>query len=128
MRQTRLVRADDTEHSSAVIPRVRTQYQFTRSFFLRGIFEYSSQEASGLRDPVTGLALQACTSSGCAPRGGSMGNDFHVEGLVAYEPSPGTVFFLGYSRDMRDPVAFDFRDLRATADGLFVKASYRFRM
>jgi len=128
LRQTRLVRADGTEHSSAVIPRVRTQYQFSRSFFVRGIFEYSSQESSALRDPESGLPLQSCTSAGCAVRTGSMGNDFHVEGLVAFEPSPGTVFFVGYSRDMRDPVAFDFRELRPTADGLFVKASYRFRM
>jgi len=128
VRQTRLVRADDTEHSSAVIPRLRTQYQFTRSFFVRGIFEYSSQESSALRDQVSGLPLQSCTSSGCAVRTGSVGNDFHLEGLVAFEPSPGTVFFVGYSRDMRDPVAFDFRQLRPTADGLFVKASYRFRM
>jgi hypothetical protein len=129
VRQTRLVRKrDGTEHSSAVIPRIRAQYQFTRSFFVRGIFEYSAQESSALRDPETGLPLSACSGGVCRARPGSTANDFRVEGLVSFEPSPGTVFFLGYSREMRDPVAFDFRELRPTADGLFVKASYRFRM
>ena len=129
VRHTRLVRKrDGTEHSSAVIPRLRAQYQFSRAFFLRGIFEYSAQESSALRDPATGAPLYTCSDGSCSARSGSEGNDFHVEGLVAYEPSPGTVFFLGYSRDMRDPVAFDFRELRATSEGLFMKLSYRFRM
>ncbi|MEX2465980.1 MAG: DUF5916 domain-containing protein [Gemmatimonadota bacterium] len=129
LRQTRLVRdRDGTEHSSAVIPRVRAQYQFSRAIFVRSIFEYSSQDARALRAPVTGAPLYRCVDGTCSARSGSDGNDFHVEALVAFEPSPGTVFFLGYSRDMRDPVAFDFRELRPTADGLFVKLSYRFRM
>lgn len=129
VRQTRLVRKrDGSEHSSAVIPRVRAQYQFSRSLFVRGIFEYSAQESRALRDPESGRGLLGCSGGDCSARGGSDRNDFHVEGLVSYEPSPGTVFFVGYSRDMRDPVAFDFRDLRPTQDGLFVKLSYRFRM
>lgn len=129
LRQTRLVRKrDGSEYSSAVIPRLRAQYQFSRSLFVRGIFEYSAQESSALRDPETGQRLFSCADGDCSARGGSDRNDFHVEGLVSYEPSPGTVFFVGYSRDMREPVAFDFRDLRPTQDGLFVKISYRFRM
>ncbi len=51
-----------------------------------------------------------------------------MEGLLAYEPSPGTVFFLGYSRQMRDGRGFRFQDVRTRADGLFVKLSYRFRL
>jgi hypothetical protein len=127
--QRRLVRKrDGVEHSSATIPRVRAQYQFSRALFVRGIFEYSSQESAALADPLTGLPLARCDAASCSLRTGSDGHDFHIEGLVSYEPSPGTVFFIGYSRQMEDSGAFDFRDVRATADGLFVKLSYRFRM
>jgi hypothetical protein len=61
-------------------------------------------------------------------RSGSEGYDVHIEGLVSYEPSPGTVFYVGYTRQMEDAESFRFREVRAMADGLFVKLSYRFRM
>jgi hypothetical protein len=119
---------DGVEHSSAIIPRVRAQYQFSRALFLRGIFEYGSQESVELRDPATGLPIYRCDVAPCSQRLGSVGNDFRVEGLVGYEPSPGTVFFFGYTREMEDASAFGFENVRPTADGLFVKLSYRFRM
>jgi predicted porin len=130
VRQTRLTRrTDGVELSSALIPRVRAQYQFTRSLFVRGIFEYSSQERLGLRDPATGLSLYRVDQSGeYTLRSGSEGYDVHIEGLVSYEPSPGTVFYVGYARQMEDTESFRFREVRAMADGLFVKLSYRFRM
>ena len=119
---------DGVEHSSAVIPRVRAQYQFSRALFLRGIVEYGSQESAELRDPATGLPIYRCDVAPCSQRLGSVGNDFRIEGLVGYEPSPGTVFFFGYTREMEDASAFGFENVRPTADGLFVKLSYRFRM
>ncbi len=130
IRQTRLTRkTDGVEVSSAIIPRARAQYQFTRSLFVRGIFEYSSQERLALHDPATGSPLFREDGDGeYTLREGSERYDFHIEGLVAYEPSPGTVFYLGYSRQMEDTESFRFRKVRATADGLFVKLSYRFRM
>ena len=127
--QSRLVRLrDGVEHSNAIIPRIRAQYQFSRSLRLRGIFEYGSQESASLTDPGTGLPLYVCTDTVCDERAGSEGHDFRVEGLVAYEPSPGTVFYLGYTRQMEDGSAFGFKNIRPTADGLFIKLSYRFRM
>jgi hypothetical protein len=51
-----------------------------------------------------------------------------VEALLSYEPSPGTVFFLGYTRQMEDSRRFGFEAVQPTADGLFAKLSYRFRM
>jgi hypothetical protein len=128
LRHTILDRADGTEYSNATIPRIRAQYQFSRSFFVRGIFEYSNQERASLIDPATGRPLASCDDEGCALRDGSDAHDFHIEGLVTYEPSPGTVFYVGYSREMEDTEAFRFRQVRPTADGLFVKLSYRFRM
>ena len=122
-------RTDGVEISTATIPRVRAQYQFTRSLFVRGIFEYSSQERLALTDPATGLPLYRVNSDGeYSERSGSDGYDFHIEGLVSYEPSPGTVFYVGYTRQMADTESFRFRNVQAMADGLFVKLSYRFRM
>lgn len=122
-------KAGGQEYSSATIPRVQAQYQFSRSFFVRGIFEYSAQRTSDLEDPVTGLPLVRCYDGGtCSLRTGSDDNDFHLEGLVTYEPNPGTVFYIGYTRQMDEPEAFRFSRVRTRADGLFVKASYRFRL
>ena len=44
------------------------------------------------------------------------------------QPSPGTVFFVGYSRIMQGDRTFRLSRLSPTADGLFVKLSYLFRM
>jgi hypothetical protein len=128
-RFTRLTRQrDGVEHSDAVIPRLRTQYQFSRALFARGIVEYGTQVSADLTDPETGLPLYACDDEECLIRSGSEGHDFRVEALLGYEPTPGTVFFLGYTRQMRDASAFGFEELQATRDGLFLKLSYRFRM
>lgn len=118
---------DGARHSQAIIPRIRAQYQFTRALFLRSIVEYGSQESLGLVDPVEGRPLVTCSTE-CSASTGSEGHDFRIEGLVGYEPSPGTVFFLGYTREMEDASAFGFENVRPTGDGLFVKLSYRFRL
>jgi len=130
LRQTKITRKrDGSDYSSALIPRVKAQYQFSRALFVRGIFEYSFQEREAPRDPSSGRALAYCVADSCSDLAGSESHDFHLEGLVSYEPSPGTVFYVGYSRQMQDldPQEFRWRDLRATEDGLFVKVSYRFR-
>ncbi len=127
IRHNTITRASGGEYSTATIPRIRAQYQFSRAFFIRGIFEYSAQDRAGLLDPETGLPILSCSDEICSAVSGSTANDFYVEGLITYEPSPGTVVYLGYSREMDDTGAFDFRDIRPTADGLFVKLSYRFR-
>ena len=130
VRQTRITRKrDGSEYSSAIIPRIKAQYQFSRALFVRGIFEYSAQQRGGPRDPATGRTLAYCSGGACYDLAGSETHDFHAEGLLSYEPSPGTVFYVGYSRQMEDldPQNFRWRELQATADGLFVKVSYRFR-
>ncbi|MCY3610769.1 MAG: DUF5916 domain-containing protein [Gemmatimonadetes bacterium] len=119
--------SDGTLALEAVIPRVKTQYQFSRALFLRAIVEYGAQMRRDLVDPATGHPLLGCGSSGCSLRSGTDANDFGIETLLSYEPTPGTVFFLGYSRQMEDTGRLRFRDVRPTADGLFAKVSYRFR-
>ena len=107
--QTLSREVDGREYSTALIPRVRMQYQFSKSLFLRGVLEYAAQERGTPADPVTGDPLQYCGDSSCSTLSDFRSNDIHVEGLLSYEPSPGTVFFLGYSRQMeRDELAAVF--------------------
>ena len=114
-------------HSSATIPRVRAQYQFSPALFLRTIVEYDSEKREDLRDPVTGRILTVCEDV-CALQVGSESHRFYGEVLLSFEPSPGTVFFLGYSRQMDDRSAFSFSGFTPREDGLFLKGSYRFRL
>ncbi len=119
---------DGSRYSTATIPRIQVRHQFTRALFVRGIAEYSSQQRGALLDPVTGAQILDCGDGDCSAVTGSEAHDFRLEGLLGYEPSPGSVIFLGYTRQMRDAEAFGFRDVSTRADGLFLKMSYRFRM
>ncbi len=120
-------KGDGSLYSKATIPRFQARYQFSRSLYVRGIGEYASQSRGDILDPATGRTLLRCSES-CSPRAGSESHDLRLEGLLGYEPSPGTVVYLGWSRQMRDAEAFGFRNFTPQADGLFVKVSYRFRM
>jgi hypothetical protein len=120
-------KGDGSLYSRATIPRLQARYQFSRSLYLRGSGEYSSQSRGDILDSDTGRTILRCSET-CSPRTGSEANDFRLEGLIGYEPSPGTVVYVGYSREMKDAEAFGFRDFTPQADGLFVKVSYRFRM
>ena len=114
-------------YSTAQVARVRGQYQLTKALFIRGIAERSTADVSDVRTPL-GQRLERCDSDGgCSPIEGGEGRDLYLEGLLSYEPSPGTVFFLGYSRSLDDEVLPEIRDLRTRADGVFVKLSYRYR-
>ncbi len=118
--------ASGNEYSSATLPRVTAQYQLTRSLFFRLIGEYSAQSTQGLLT-AAGDPLNFCDEDGCELIAASESNDVYFEALLSYEPTPGTVFFAGYSRQMDELSAFEFRDLTAQQDGLFMKISYRFR-
>jgi hypothetical protein len=120
--------SDGSRYSSATIPRVEAQYQFNKALFIRSIVEYGAQESRGLRNPETGEDLFYCSDDSCSLRGGRVSNDVNLQLLGAYEPSPGTVVYLGYSRFMIEERAFQFEDLRAQNDGFFLKVSYLFRM
>jgi hypothetical protein len=128
LRHESLYRKEGGErYASATIPRVRAQYQFNKALFLRTIVEYGAQESGKLVDPVTGRELFYCGDEECLLRDGSASNNLSFELLGSYEPSPGTVFYLGYSRAMTDASAFGFDQITAQRDGLFAKLSYRFR-
>ena len=117
-------RSDESRFSNVNLSRIRLQYQFGRSVFARFIGQYDLEERSALQHPVTGQplvvrgVLQAARSRG----------DFQSQALLSYEPSPGTVVFLGYSRVMDGPYGYSLGDKGLRSDGFFVKVSYLFRM
>jgi hypothetical protein len=47
--------------------------------------------------------------------------------LISYEPSPGTVAFLGYGSTLERPETDGLSRLRRAQDGFFVKVAYQFR-
>jgi hypothetical protein len=55
-------------------------------------------------------------------------NEFSMDWLFSYRPTPGTLVYLGYGSTMSEPDDFRFRDLRRTSDGFFGKLSYLFRL
>lgn len=114
---------DDSEFARTILPRLRLEYQPTRSLFVRYVGEYLMQLRAALVDPVTGTPLLV----GGVPGVRQETNRFRNDLLVSFEPSPGTVAFLGYGATLDGDRAFDFSGLERTADGFFVKLSYLFR-
>jgi hypothetical protein len=115
---------DHTVFSTAHIPRVRAQYKFSRSLVFRGVVQYSLQESDALRDPATELPL----AIDGVIQGAAESGRFESQFLLKYEPSPGTVFFVGYNRLMRGLANVRLSQMELVGEGLFVKASYLFRM
>ncbi|HEX6132698.1 MAG TPA: DUF5916 domain-containing protein [Longimicrobiales bacterium] len=120
----RLVRErDGSEFARTVLPRARIEFQPTRAFFLRGIAEYRAERRDALRDARTGELLQLDG----APTAPFAANGLSLELLASYQPTPGTVAFLGYSAALMDEDAFAFSELRRSRDGVFVKLAYLLR-
>jgi hypothetical protein len=124
-------RSDGSRVGDGRIPRLKVEYQASRSVFLRIIGEYNAQRQDALRDdsrtnlpilvrdPATGVyALSPAFEN----------NRFRVDTLFSYQPTPGTVFFAGYSSFLTEPQSLRFDGLHRTNDGFFVKASYLLRL
>ncbi|MBR9989725.1 MAG: carbohydrate binding family 9 domain-containing protein [Gemmatimonadetes bacterium] len=114
---------DGSEFARTLLPRARVEFQPTRAFFLRGIAEYRAERRDALRDARTGDPLVI----GGVPVAGFRTNGVSVELLASYQPTPGTVAFLGYAAALTgtDPFAFD--RLSRSRDGLFLKLAYLLR-
>ena len=121
---SQLKRSDKTVYSTVHLPRVRVQYQFSKSLFVRGLVQFEFQQRAALKDPLTGQPLLI----GGEPVEARDNGEFEGQFLVQYKPSPGTIFFIGYSRLMAGERSFRLSRMNPTADGLFVKLSYLFRM
>ena len=123
-------RTDGSLVGRSQIPRVKMEYQLSRSMLVRAVAEYQSNRQDDLRDDSrTNDPLLFRARDGSFDRLlGYESNQVRPELLFAYTPIPGTVFFAGYGSTVEDTKAYRFRDLRRQQDQVFVKASYLLRM
>ena len=112
-------------------PRLKVEYQLTRSVFVRLIGEYRASEVDALRDDSrTNLPLLVKDpDSGRWVRAAAL-SSIGISGnfLFSYTPVPGSVFYAGYGAQLSEPEAFAFRSVHRRNDAFFLKASYLFRM
>lgn len=121
-------RSDDVRTASTRIPRLKVEYQVTRSLFLRMVAQYTAMERLPLRDPRAGQVLLVQGHDGLLmPSERMASNELRADWLFSFRPSPGTVFFVGYGNTSREPDPLALDGLRRTNDAFFVKVSYLFR-
>ena len=119
----RLSRLDGREFARTTIPRLKVEYQPRRSLFFRVIGEYRSQRRVALPDPVSGAPLLV----GGAPQPATEFNGLRADLLASFEPTPGTVAFLGYGSSLETDAEFNWSRLERRNDGFFVKLAYQVR-
>jgi len=117
-------RRDDSVFSTALVSRVTSQYQFNKAVSARALIQYNLEERDALRDPRTGRPLHIGEEAVQATDQGTVQGQF----LLQYEPSPGRIFYVGYTRLMEGQATYDPARMDTTEDGLFVKLSYLFRL
>ncbi|HJU88670.1 MAG TPA: DUF5916 domain-containing protein [Gemmatimonadaceae bacterium] len=133
--------SDGSRVGETRIPRVRVEYQLTRTMFVRVVGQYFADYADDLRESdrsnaplfrqVGDQLIRARGFSTVDERPKEI-NEFRPELLFSYAPSPGTVLYAGYGGMFSERDAFQFsRDgtngLRRQEDALFLKLSYLFR-
>jgi hypothetical protein len=122
-------RNDHSLVNVARIPRLTLEYQVSRPLFVRLVGQYVQNETDSLRDNSrTELPIYLQTPGGLVRAGPQKTDLFHVDALVSFQPSPGTVFYAGYGSNQTEPIGFRFQDLTRINDGAFVKLSYLFRL
>jgi hypothetical protein len=119
----RLSRRDGSEFARSTIPRLKLEYQPDRALFFRVIGEYRSERRAALLDPATGDSLFV----GGAAQPTTEFNGFRLDLLASFEPTPGTVAFLGYGSSLESDAEFNWSRLQRVNDGFFVKLAYQVR-
>lgn len=117
-------RRDDTVFSTALVSRLTSQYQFNKSLFARFLIQYDLEDRDALLEPATGFPILIAGTPALDREEGTVQGQF----LLQYQPSPGTIFYVGYSRVMQGDYSYRWSDKDALADGLFVKLSYLLRV
>ncbi len=119
---------DGSIFSTQVVPRLRTEYQFSRALLARLIVQLESRERDALRDPRTEQPLFSRASNRALTAIGTRRSLLgRADWLVSYLPSPGTVLFVGYGSALDASLTMRPFDAERTSDGAFIKLSYLFR-
>lgn len=124
LRAQRLKRATDgSEFARTILPRLKVEVQPNRYLFFRLVAEYRSERQDALRDPSTGRAILV----GGNPADRRRTDRLRMDWLASYEPTPGTIAFIGYGSTLNGDRALTLRSLERVEDGIFVKVAYLFR-
>lgn len=115
--------ADGSDFAESVIPRLKVEFQPSVPLLFRVIAEYESTNRVELRDPVTGDVILI----GGLPSTPVDEHGLRVDFLASYEPSAGTVAYLGYGAASVSDEAWDFGSLQRQQDGFFLKLAYLYR-
>ncbi len=113
------------------IPGLKVEYQLSRAVFVRMIGECDGRRQDALRDDSRTnlpIVIRDAVTGAFVPQVAFERNRFRLDWLFSYQPTPGTVFFAGYSSALEQPPARSSRRLQRLNDGFFVKISYLFRM
>lgn len=124
-------RSDGTRVADGRIPRLKIEYQASRSIFARVVGEYNAQRQDALRDDSRTnlpILIRDPSTGAYAVSPAFERNRFRVDALFSYQPTPGTVFFAGYGSSLSEPRGLRFNNLSRTGDGFFLKASYLLRL
>jgi hypothetical protein len=124
-------RTDGSTVGIRKIPRLKLEYQLSRSIFLRAVGEYDAARQDDLRDDSRTelpIVIRDPATGEYAPALASLRNRFRMDFLFAYQPRPGTVFFAGYGSTLAKQAPGGPPDLRRETDGFFFKISYLFRL
>lgn len=122
--------SDGTRVDRVRDPRLKIEYQLTRSIFVRAIGEYRASEIDALRDDSRTnhpLLVRDPASGTWVRQGAQISNTVSSNFLFSYTPAPGTVFYAGYGGQLSESDAFAFHSVRRNNDTFFLKASYLFR-
>jgi Domain of unknown function (DUF5916) len=114
---------DGSQFAQVVIPRVKLEYQLNRATFVRVVGEYRSEQQDALRTASDGRLLYVNHVASTATEASAL----RVDWLASYQPTPGTVAFLGYGTGLDASQADQFSALRRHDDAFFVKLAYQFR-
>jgi len=106
------------------VSNLRAQYLFNKALMLRVTAQYELDEREALKDPTTGKSVAIFGQ----PRGAGSTGEFQGQLLLQYEPSPGTIFYVGFSRFMEGERSYRLSTMNPIEEGLFIKMSYLFRM
>jgi hypothetical protein len=133
LQQVRRV-SDGSLVNVAHLPRLKLEYQLSRPIFIRLVGEYAHEKQDSLRDDTRTEApiLIFDPSAGDFVRTRAFArSSFRGDVLFSYQPTPGTVGFLGYGStlaDPPDPSSPQSSGMRRVQDGFFLKLSYLFHM
>jgi hypothetical protein len=111
------------------IPRARLEYQVSRSVFVRLVGEHNALKRDALRDDSrTNDPILIRRPDGTFARATAISRGrFRGDALFSYQPTPGTVLFLGYGSTLTGDAFFAPQDLERRDGGWFLKLSYLFR-